>query len=216
MLVGDLVNKGPKSAQVVRWAREAGAHCVRGNHDDALLSVHRRSGKWASAEPPPSYAYARELSEADLAFLEGLPYSLALPQHGVLVVHAGLVPAVPLDAQLPADLFKIRDVRSAEPGAPLEGLEKPAEGSASWASRYEGELGHVVFGHDAKRGLQRERFATGLDTGCCYGKALTLLILPGHELVSTPARRAYEEPGRKRSADHGAGDAASAAPTAPL
>lgn len=203
MLVGDLVNKGPKSAQVVRWAREAGAHCVRGNHDDALLSVRRRSGKWAATEPPLSYAYAAELCADDVAFLEGLPYSLALPQHGVLVVHAGLVPAVPLDDQLPADLFKIRDVRavSAEPGAPLEGLEKPADGSASWASRYGGELGHVVFGHDAKRGLQQERFATGLDTGCCYGKALTALVLPGHQLISTPARRAYEEPGRKRGSD---------------
>jgi hypothetical protein len=32
---GDLVNKGPKSSEVVAFARESGFHVVRGNHDDA-------------------------------------------------------------------------------------------------------------------------------------------------------------------------------------
>jgi hypothetical protein len=32
ILLGDLVNKGPKSAEVVKYARELGCLCVRGNH----------------------------------------------------------------------------------------------------------------------------------------------------------------------------------------
>lgn len=33
VFVGDLVNKGPKSANVVKYVRELNASCVRGNHD---------------------------------------------------------------------------------------------------------------------------------------------------------------------------------------
>jgi hypothetical protein len=56
-LVGDLVNKGPYSADVVKFARKSNFHCVRGNHDDRAL--------WYVYNPldrPEKYNYLDDLS----------------------------------------------------------------------------------------------------------------------------------------------------------
>ena len=72
------------------------------------------------------------------------------------------------------------------------GAPSSKPGEASWASERE-EFPVVVFGHDARRGLQKFPYAVGLDTGCCYGGALTGVFLPSKELVSVLARRTYSE-----------------------
>ncbi|CAM9396917.1 unnamed protein product, partial [Heterosigma akashiwo] len=54
IFVGDLVNKGPKSAECVKFARESGALCVRGNHDDACLATYMRVGRYKDL-PPDEY-----------------------------------------------------------------------------------------------------------------------------------------------------------------
>ena len=41
---------------------------------------------------------------------------------------------------------------------------------------------HVFYGHDAFRGLQAHPRTTGLDTGCCYGNALTAYLLEERKL----------------------------------
>ena len=94
-----------------------------------------------------------------------LPYSISLPALNSVVVHAGLVPHVPLHLQQPITLTKTRNIKR-RLGVALA-YEKPVDGGP-WAASWTGPQ-HVYFGHDAKRGLQLHPFATGLDTGCCYG-----------------------------------------------
>jgi hypothetical protein len=100
-----------------------------------------------------------------------------------VVVHGGLVPGVAIEKQERDHLLNLRSI--AADGQPSKRIE-----GNPWGALWPGPE-QVVYGHDAIRGLQRHPFATGLDTGCVYGRALTALVLPAGELVSVPARRAY-------------------------
>lgn len=180
--VGDLVGKGPAGAEVVRFFREGGHRAVRGNHDDRLLLHYHGTSKRPLA--PTHQRDADRLSEEDWRWLDATPMTLALPEHSVIVVHGGIVPGVPLADQRACDLMNLRSIRA--DGSPSTRVDD----GEPWAKHWPGpEL--VVFGHDAVRGLQRWPHAIGLDTGCVYGGALSMLVLPDRRIVSTPAKKAY-------------------------
>ena len=189
ILVGDLVAKGPDSQAVVQCAREIGAASMRGNHEAHVM-------KWRKAhkrgEPVPAMRsvhreVAESLSEADWEYLEAMPYYKRLDDFGIVVVHAGFVPGVPLADQDRNDMINMRSIR--EDGS----ASKRMEDGNPWASLWPGPE-HVVFGHDALRGLQQHAWATGIDTGCVYGRSLTGLLLPEHEIVSVAAKKMWCDP----------------------
>ena len=190
ILVGDLVAKGPDSASVVRLARERSFECVLGNHDEFLLRFQRARDAGAAMDAPEAVRRtARALDADDWAWLDALPLTIDIAEHHAIAVHAGLVPGVPLGSQRAEHLLTMRSIR------PDGSATKRLEEGVPWASLWPGPT-HVFFGHDAVRGLQRHPFATGLDTGCVYGRHLTAMVLPDRRLVSVPAKKAYADAGR--------------------
>lgn len=188
VLAGDVVGKGPAPAATLDLAARLGARAVRGNHDDAVLAALETSlGDDGGADKAPArcrrggpaaaaaVADAANLTTTHRVWLSALPWTLALPDHGALVAHAGLVPGVGVEEQSLADIYTIKGVTGAGPSSyaatTVDGVGHP------WAPLWAGPP-HVVFGHDAARGLQLEAAATGLDTGCVEGGRLTALVLP--------------------------------------
>jgi len=185
VLVGDLVAKGPDSQGVLAWARESAVDAVLGNHDAHVL----RALDGEADVRPLHRAVADALKPAEAAWLRARPLWLRLGEiagREHLVVHGGFVPGLPLDEQQRDVVLNLRSIT--DKGKPSHKLA-----GTPWAALWRGPE-HVVFGHDAVRGLQRHAFATGLDTGCVYGNALTALVLPEGDLVSVPAARAYAPP----------------------
>jgi bis(5'-nucleosyl)-tetraphosphatase (symmetrical) len=213
ILVGDLCNKGPDSVKVIRHVRTHHPTwvAIRGNHDDIALAA--ALGDEARRQKPTFRWIFREngnegLSDEDLLWLAELPYTIRIPsslygdsngEEDTMIVHAGLIPNMPLEEQTITTMVSLRDVceKLDSPGEYFDHGAKGTEleagqygGPEPWAHAWTGPF-HIVFGHDAKRGLQQYPWATGLDTGCCYGKQLTALIIPGRKLVSVDALKVH-------------------------
>ena len=90
-VLGDLVNRGPDSAGVVRslMALEGSAHCLLGNHDVHLLAVSQGVRKMQASD---TFADVLAASDAPqmLDWLRHQP--LALYANKCLMVHAGVQP----------------------------------------------------------------------------------------------------------------------------
>ncbi len=193
--VGDLVSKGPDSHGAVALMRENGALGVRGNHDQRVLDWHAAEAAGQPLPPlkPQHQRVVAKLVPDDWAYLASMPLFLRLEDpegRPMIVVHAGVVPGTPLEAQQPRDLLTIRSLRPDGTGS-----SRLNEGDA-WAPHYLGPE-ELVFGHDAIRGIQHTPFALGLDSGCCYGRELSCYLLPERRIVSVRAKRTYRDPFNK-------------------
>lgn len=88
---GDLVGRGPQGSRVIRAIRDAGWPTIRGNHEDYLLDFRRQRVPehwWSQERWAASRWMAAELSQADVEWIEGLPFSLrSTLEPGLLLVH---------------------------------------------------------------------------------------------------------------------------------
>jgi bis(5'-nucleosyl)-tetraphosphatase (symmetrical) len=197
---------------------------VRGNHDNGALRealTMQSSDSTTVVHAKYQWLYDKDTGEStldddDIEWLAQLPYTIRIPaaffddssndnvdnndasnvlrHHDTLIVHAGLVPGIPLEEQSIDTMVTLRnlvldqhDVNAMD----ATSLTLPSSQSfVSWASQWKGPE-HVLFGHDAKRGLQQTDYCIGLDTGAVYGKQLTGILLPERRLVHVDALRTY-------------------------
>lgn len=135
IFLGDYIDRGTESQQVIemmlRYQRERGAVCLRGNHEAMLLGALEGQMDWdfwlsnGGTETLFSYGInSRALAGADrderlseavmqampvehLAFFSNLPFSTALGDY--FFCHAGVRPGTALGEQSPQDLMWIRE-----------------------------------------------------------------------------------------------------------
>ena len=90
--VGDLVNRGPQSLEILRFVKSLGdrAICVLGNHDLHLLMVAEGHAKVHREDTLETILEARDRDEL-LTWLRGVPLMHADGEYAM--VHAGLLPA---------------------------------------------------------------------------------------------------------------------------
>jgi len=106
--VGDLVNRGPRSLDVLRLVRRLGdaAVTVLGNHDLHLLAIARGAAHLRPADQTLEPVLEAPDRDALLDWLQARPVLHHDPALGVTMVHAGLPPQwdIPLARSCAAEL----------------------------------------------------------------------------------------------------------------
>lgn len=99
LFVGDLVNRGPASLEVLRFVKSLGATAltVQGNHDLHLAMVAEGYGKRHKEDTLDAILEAPDRDEL-LAWLRAQP--LLHVEDGYVIVHAGLLPQWPVEQAL--------------------------------------------------------------------------------------------------------------------
>jgi bis(5'-nucleosyl)-tetraphosphatase (symmetrical) len=212
VFVGDLVDRGPAPAGVVRFVRALQAkgpvRAVMGNHEDKMLrwfervERERKTGKKNGMHPPGPERLAQwnELTDEDRQWLGKLPVILDVAE-GWLAVHAGFE-AVPMDQQKPDRVMRVRWIDSQT--GEHKGLDRDADdpfaiptGCVNWMDRWAGPQ-NVVYGH-AVHSRKTPRVdrphpgieTWGIDTGACFGGRLTALCLETREVFQVEDGKSY-------------------------
>jgi bis(5'-nucleosyl)-tetraphosphatase (symmetrical) len=190
ILLGDLVDRGPDPAGVIRLARELGAECVLGNHEESALRWRKHEKKVAENPKYKNPMRARDskrlaqwasIPDEDWDWIAKLPYYIRLDGNWV-AVHAGAMPGVPFEKQDPNHLMRIRYIdNTTKKMVPMGGPDQP-NNSTFWAELWDGPE-NILFGHFTVDDVYEVGSPTrtvktyGIDTGCCHGKMLTAAIL---------------------------------------
>ena len=195
VFVGDLVDRGPQAAAVLRLAMgmvaEQTALCVPGNHDIRFMralqgkNVQRTHGLLATMEQ--FEAEEPEFRNAVVAFIDSLVSHYVLDAGNLVVSHAGMSEELIGRTSAGVREFALYGETTGETddfGLPVR---------YNWASDYRGQA-LVAYGHTPIPEAEWLNNTINIDTGCVFGGELTALRYPERELVAVPARRVHAEP----------------------
>lgn len=194
VFVGDLVDRGPKSMLVIKIVRRmiADGHAltVVGNHDEKFL-------RWLKGnDVTVSHGLEQTIRDFEgepdgarddlIVFLSEIPIHLWLDGGKVAVAHAGIL--APMLGKSEKHVRRFCLYGDTEGKRDKQGLPIRYH----WAAAYEGKT-TIFYGHTPVPNADWVNNTLCLDTGCCFGGALTAVRWPEREIVSVPAFKVYSE-----------------------
>lgn len=195
VFVGDLVDRGPRTPDVLRLAmaavRNGDAYCVVGNHDLKLFKALRgRQVKISHGLAESLEQLGRESEDFRaevMKFLDSLVSHYVFDGGRLVVAHAGLRAEMHGRGSGRVREFAMYGETTGETdeyGLPVR---------YNWAADYRSPA-LVAYGHTPVLNAEWFNNTICLDTGCVFGGQLTALRYPERELVAEPALRMYYEP----------------------
>lgn len=192
VLLGDLVDRGPFSGEVVRYvAKDKNTYVLQGNHDSKHIrhEYNKAKGLDVSKKKEDFYRTHEQLLPEDIAFLASCPQGFTWKDH--FFCHAGIVPDYGIKQQTKGFLvtryLELKNGRYEMSGTWQDENKvwqhKPE--AVRWSSVYNGEIKglspekpwKVVYGHANLDDILIENNTYGIDTGCVFGRSLTAAVI---------------------------------------
>lgn len=177
VLLGDLIDRGPKSFDCLDFARVATfrarsgrkvrVETIKGNHEDGYVRHYHGLPKpgQTGRYPVSDSRFARALRADEIAWMEALPSMIHEPRLNVTLVHGGILPSMRTLDDVDERALRVRFL-SAD-GTAAGGLLAPKDGR-HWSDVYDGRFGLVLYGHQSWSQTRVMTNSIGLD-GEGYG-----------------------------------------------
>ena len=201
--IGALAVRGNHEERLLRWWRagkpKTGPASLKRKYAATVASLDESDWRWLNTLPtwlsfPELRVHPAKLTGAGDVGANSVGGKAAgaggQGGSGVIVVHAGLPNPGAIErvgtmdqefgpgtghlaaAMALQDRNMLLNMRSVDKA----GRPNAGKNGMPWAQQWRGPA-TIVFGHDARRGLQVEEYALGLDSGCVYGGRLTALVV---------------------------------------
>jgi len=215
---GDLVDRGADSHAVIQTCIKQGIKSVRGNHDDSIVNHWNR--QVIQGGPPSKNADKRvtisQLTQEDVNYLDSLPPLHVFDDLGLILVHGGVWPKIPLYKQ-PINTIRAQMIHPEKLGESrwwgadsIMGKNKKTEeqnredGFSRWYELYDYKE-DIIYGHSTfaqpmvfENGIGGK--SIGVDTGSCFGGSVTACIYEStgsFYFISVKSKKVYCEDTRR-------------------
>jgi len=184
--LGDIVDRGPDTVRVLEFFRiTPNAASLMGNHERKHIRSFRREIPPASSQVIARLQIGEKAYPEAIACMSAFPVYVDLPD--ALLVHGFFEPGVPIESQREEVLCGAMSGEKyicrvcSQPWYEMYDLNKPLV------------VGHHDYGKNGKPLIAQACNSNVycIDTGCCYGRNLTGLLLPAFRLISVTSRRDY-------------------------
>jgi hypothetical protein len=181
---GDIINKWPKSLEVVEWIQSRpNTWSVIGNHEYYVLTepedipdkhITGEVGRWIlGTETQERLRPLKDLLKDHKDWLLSLPHYIE--KEDFILVHGWIHPE--LGAETPLEIATLIREHDGKP----------------WYEHYTGAK-PIIYGHWATDGLRIRPNTIWLDSGCVFGGHLSAYILETREIVQVRAHRVHKMP----------------------
>jgi serine/threonine protein phosphatase 1 len=196
--LGDLVDRGPDSGGVLALCRERKMEGVLGNHEESILKHWDRiQAGGESAMNDDKRRTLSQMTAEDTEYIRALPTVKVVEDLNAVLVHGGLWPSLEI-ARQPKNVIRCQMIKQGKPGD-TRWWGKDASSHKSgrtedqnkedgyvrwyelWDQKYDVYYGHSVWAQPFIQKKENFGRTIGIDTGSCFGGALTASIIGDDE-----------------------------------